>query len=247
MKKWGRIIVGLVIALCLISVFRVQVLQLAAVPLISDDNDHLRKADAILVLGGGADTRPFKAAKLFRAGLAPFLLVANELPLPIAELGFDRTGSEMTLQLLTQIERVPPDAVVVIGLAGSISLSHLRSGEIGAAEEAPGGEERGVYPDDRMECPLQQIGYVSSTFEEAKALYRWCRVYGAKSVIIVTNPFHSRRVRFVFDKVLKNAVQVQMATVDYHKFTPSDWWQSEEGLVTFNNEWIKTVYYWMKY
>jgi uncharacterized SAM-binding protein YcdF (DUF218 family) len=33
-------------------------------------NDPLAKADVIVVLGGGVETRPFEAAKLYRQGLA---------------------------------------------------------------------------------------------------------------------------------------------------------------------------------
>jgi uncharacterized SAM-binding protein YcdF (DUF218 family) len=40
-------------------------------------NDPPVKADAIVVLGGGAQFRPFEAARLYHAGLAPAILVMN--------------------------------------------------------------------------------------------------------------------------------------------------------------------------
>jgi hypothetical protein len=40
-------------------------------------SDHLDHADAILVLGGGLDVRPFAAADLYKRGLSSHILVAN--------------------------------------------------------------------------------------------------------------------------------------------------------------------------
>src|SRR4051812_8257198 len=40
-------------------------------------NDNLVKADAIVILGGGLETRPAEAARLYQKGLAPRILVLN--------------------------------------------------------------------------------------------------------------------------------------------------------------------------
>ena len=40
-------------------------------------SDELTHADAIAVLGGGIDTRPFAAADLYKRGFASTILVAN--------------------------------------------------------------------------------------------------------------------------------------------------------------------------
>jgi len=238
-------IAGLFIALTLLVVaFRVPILQLSAVPLISTDNGHLQKAEAILILGGGLDTRPFEAARLYKAGMAPLLLLANEEPGPVAELGLGRSGCEITLDILTMIEQIPPENIVLIGTAGSASLSEMGAFADGASN-----------PRAKLSS-AEKIGYVTSTFDEANALKKWCEAQRASSVIMVTNPFYSQRVRSIFHKVLEQRttngapgtkVTIQLATIDCRNYTPFDWWRSEAGLIAFNNEWIKTAYYWLKY
>ena len=54
------------------------------------------------------------------------------------------------------------------------------------------------------ESALQCVGHgVSSTYLESLAVRDWVRQAGAKSVIIPTDEFHTRRVRWVFRKVLR--------------------------------------------
>jgi uncharacterized SAM-binding protein YcdF (DUF218 family) len=234
MKKWVGIVLGLVLALILLFLFKAQVLRLAALPLVSSDNGHLQKADAILILGGAQDARSLGAIALYRGRAAPVILLANEQPLPIAEIGMDRTGTEVALEVLANFYRVPPQDIVVIGTSSNISYIDLLE-----LQNSRGRQE--------FLCELDRVGYVSSTMEEAKALRLYAIASQARSVIIVTNPFHSRRVRRIFDKILGGAAQVQVSTINYPKFGPDNWWESEEGVIAFNNEWVKAVYYWMKY
>jgi hypothetical protein len=42
-------------------------------------------------------------------------------------------------------------------------------------------------------------------------------------------------------------VRVQVVTVGSMEYTPADWWQHEEGLVAFQSEVIKYLYYRIKY
>jgi len=197
-----------------------------------------------MILGGGLDTRPFEAARLFRVGLAPVLLVSNEEPGAAAELGIERSRCEITVDLLTRIERVPPENIVLLGGIGSTRSSEMAS--FGPRESNPQSGSS-VFSD---------LGYLTSTFDEARALNKWLETNKADSIIIVTNPLHSQRVRWIFDKILERGpageerrtkVTIQLATIDCRKYTPLDWWQSEEGLIAFNNEWIKSAYYWFKY
>jgi hypothetical protein len=176
--------------------------------------------------------------------MATFLLVANEEPGPAAELGFDRSGCEITLDILTVIEQLPPENIVLIGTAGFSRLSDIRTFADGASNLHP------------KLASARKLGYVTLTFDEANAFKKWCEASRASSAIMVTNPLHSRRVRTIFAKVLEQGtpneapgtkVSIQVATVDCRKYTPFDWWQSEEGLIELNNEWIKTAYYWFKY
>src|ERR1017187_3127237 len=49
-------------------------------------NEPLAKADAIVVLGGGLEIRPFEAARLYQEGLAPKILLMDVKPSPTTKL-----------------------------------------------------------------------------------------------------------------------------------------------------------------
>jgi uncharacterized SAM-binding protein YcdF (DUF218 family) len=69
-------LLALAVCVLLLRVFSTQLLTAAAKPLIEDDG--LRKADAILVLGGdGYGDRTLKGAELAKAGYAPFVYVSG--------------------------------------------------------------------------------------------------------------------------------------------------------------------------
>jgi uncharacterized SAM-binding protein YcdF (DUF218 family) len=71
-------------------------------------------ADAIVVLGGGEDYRPFAAARLWKRGLAPVILVPEVKRSPTEELGLRPATTEVILGVL-RVEGVPDSAVVRIG------------------------------------------------------------------------------------------------------------------------------------
>src|ERR1035437_9386910 len=59
-------------------------------------NQSVTNADSIVVLGGGLQTRPFFAAKLFQEGLATRILLMNVKPDATTELGLTPTEQELT-------------------------------------------------------------------------------------------------------------------------------------------------------
>ncbi len=208
--------------------FRDRLLTWVALPLVSSDSGHLQKADAAMVLGGGSDTRSFEAAKLYFEGLTSTVLLANQEPGRAAELGLDRSGTEISLGVMTEIAGIPPESIVLLGTRG----------------EARWADQLGK---GQLLQEWKALGFVTSTFEEARVLQRWCQTHGARSVIVVTNTLYSSRVRRIFQKVLGEKIHLQVAAADSLKFNNEDWWRTEEGLIAVNNEWVKTVYYWLKY
>jgi uncharacterized SAM-binding protein YcdF (DUF218 family) len=168
-------------------------------------NDPLEKADAIVVLGGGLETRPFAAARLYRDGYAPRILVARPKASPTDELGLTTREMEVTRQVL------------------------LRAG----------------VPDGA----LTDIGNdVQSTYEESLAVRDWLKTNRATRLIIRTDVFHTRRVRWLFRKQLKGTgVALTVEAIPVREYTVADWWRHEQGLVAFQNEVLKSVYYHLKY
>ena len=183
--------------------FRAPILQSAAEAWAV--SDPLEPADAVVVLGGGANTRPFAAADDYQAGLVKVVL------LPLAKAtraeAADITASHSALNRAVLLKRgVPAQAVLIIG--------------------------NGVV----------------NTRDEAAAVRDWAQAAGAKKVIVVTEKFPARRVRWVFNRELSGlGVKVIMQSVPELEYDYRHWWVDERGIVAFQNEILKYVYYRLKY
>jgi len=89
---------------------------------------------------------------------------------------------------------------------------------------------------------------VASTYDESLAVRAWMEKSGVKSILIPTDLFHTRRVRWLFNRELKDMQgQVRVQAVRPPAYSAKDWWQHEEGLIAFESEVIKSIYYWFKY
>jgi uncharacterized SAM-binding protein YcdF (DUF218 family) len=107
-------------------------------------------------------------------------------------------------------------------------------------------EKLGVPPGKIIVLPAE--GGVTSTFDEAAALRQYAEANRVHRIILVTSAFHTRRARWIFEKTLAGLpVTLEMAAVPYIGFDQTDWWKSEGGLITLNNEYIKLFYYLFKY
>jgi len=85
MSKWLKRLIVAFLALCALLIacyiFRAPLLRGAASAWIV--NEPLTKADVIVVLGGGPETRPFEAAKLYHQEVASRIMVMNPTPVPM--------------------------------------------------------------------------------------------------------------------------------------------------------------------
>ena len=71
---------------------------------------------------------------------------------------------------------------------------------------------------------------VSSTYEEARVTLKVLRKNGMKSVIVVTDPFHSRRAQITFDDVFKTSdIKVTVHPVSADWYRSNTWWMSSSG------------------
>lgn len=104
-------------------------------------------------------------------------------------------------------------------------------------------EHEGI-PSSKIELLLEG----TSTWEEAEALERLCKEKGWKKVMILSSMFHMNRVRFVFEDRFEAAgIEVLFCGAPSSRYDEKVWWQSEEGLLMVNNEYVKLIYYWLKY
>jgi uncharacterized SAM-binding protein YcdF (DUF218 family) len=89
---------------------------------------------------------------------------------------------------------------------------------------------------------------LSSTYEEAAALRSWALRSHPRSLIVPTEYFSSRRVRWVLSRELADTgTQVQVPALDDPEYPRIEWWKNEKGFLVFQNEIIKFIYYRIKY
>lgn len=101
----------------------------------------------------------------------------------------------------------------------------------------------GVHPSI---CIILNRG--TSTMEEAEAILEYCERHGHKKIMIISNKFHLRRIHWVFRSMFKEkGIDIVLHGAASSRYDEYRWWQSEEGLIATNNEYMKLGYYWWKY
>jgi uncharacterized SAM-binding protein YcdF (DUF218 family) len=164
----------------------------------------IARADAVAVLGGGLDTRPFAAAELYKKGLVPKILVSQ----------------------------VPDGRATRMGVVpGHSELNRKVLGELG-------------IPDAAIEMFGQANG---NTRDEAIALREWADHHHASVIVIPTEDFSARRVRWIFNREFAESSARLKITAVPVGYTREDWWKSEAGFIAFQNEIMKYLYYRLKY
>jgi len=95
---------------------------------------------------------------------------------------------------------------------------------------------------------LDILPFGTSTKEEVDLIVEYCKKHKLKKVIIVSNKFHTRRIyRSVRKAFVDNDLQVIINGAPSSNYLESYWWKYENGLITVNNEYIKLLYYFIKY
>lgn len=88
---------------------------------------------------------------------------------------------------------------------------------------------------------------LKDTYDEAVALRDWAKHSGAHTILVPTDIFAARRLRWIMHRVFGNDAVVLVPAIDPPDYTRNDWWKTEGGVVTFQNEVVKYVYYRLKY
>jgi uncharacterized SAM-binding protein YcdF (DUF218 family) len=168
-------------------------------------SDEMSAADAIVVLGGGLDTRPAAAAQLYKRGLAPRILIADTDSGPTGEAGT---------------------------VSGHTAANRAALIKLGIPQEA-----------------IQLFGrHPSSTYEEARALEAWAAATGARRVVVPTEIFVTRRARWIIDRQLAAVgARVSVYAVAPRGFDRTNWWRHAQGVVSFQTEVLKYLYYRLSY
>lgn len=91
---------------------------------------------------------------------------------------------------------------------------------------------------------------VISTYQEAELLKAWIARNPApvRSVTVVSDPFHMRRARWTFKRVLGKTVEVRMAPVPFEMTNlQRRWWTGWRSRQYVRDEYEKLIYYVLRY
>ncbi|MEN9347654.1 MAG: hypothetical protein RLZZ77_1165 [Bacteroidota bacterium] len=88
----------------------------------------------------------------------------------------------------------------------------------------------------------------TSTMEESDEILAYCKEHQLKKITLISSTFHLRRIRWVFEEKFQEAgIEVRLHGATDKEFDAENWWKNEQGLITTNNEYIKLLYYIIKY
>jgi uncharacterized SAM-binding protein YcdF (DUF218 family) len=106
-------------------------------------------------------------------------------------------------------------------------------------------EMQGVSAEDI----LLRGGSAANTYEEAVALGKLLdKENSIQAVIVVSTPYHLQRARWVFNKFVGFRVDLQYASVPFAiSQYKQRWWEDKLSLAMVKNEYLKLLYYFLKY
>lgn len=104
---------------------------------------------------------------------------------------------------------------------------------------------QGVPTEDVIKLESKAI----STYQEAQELKRLLENDPTlRSVIVVSSPYHMRRVHWTFEQVLDDQITLQFAPVPFERSRDNrQWWTDRRSQKNVINEYIKLFIYWLKY
>lgn len=89
---------------------------------------------------------------------------------------------------------------------------------------------------------------VTSTYDEAMSVLAWAKDNGVSRILLVTDPFHTRRSRWIFKRLLEPwGIEVITVAAPPKGYDLDHWWDNEFSLVEFPNDVVKYLLYRTKY
>jgi uncharacterized SAM-binding protein YcdF (DUF218 family) len=97
--------------------------------------------------------------------------------------------------------------------------------------------ERGV-PKDKI---LRFTHDADSTREEAEALVKLAKTRKWHKTIVVTSNYHTRRARYIFNRVFPQDIEVRVASARDGDFDPQRWWEKRKSTKELMHEFAGMV------
>jgi uncharacterized SAM-binding protein YcdF (DUF218 family) len=172
---------------------------------------ELASADAIVVMSGSATYRERAdwAAKLYREGRAPIIILTND---------------------------------------------SLKSGWDKKEERNPYFYELAARELQRLGVPESKIQVVSDialgTYEESVGVRDYASAHQLKRLLVVTSAYHSRRTLWSLRHACEGSgmeIGIDSPPPGWQTPAPARWWWRRWGWKVVAGEYVKLIYYWMRY
>lgn len=94
--------------------------------------------------------------------------------------------------------------------------------------------DRGVPESVIIRFPI----HAEDTLEEAEALSSFLSSRGWKKILLVTSNYHTRRARYIYERILPRGFELRVIAAADSDFDPDNWWRSREGEKLFLHEFL---------
>ncbi len=170
---------------------------------------------------------------LFLRGLGAFLIVGDRLKKSDAVVALGGGGEWRVVEAVRLIDqRYAPRLVLT------------EPGEINPGE-GPGSQYFRMVAIENGLSPFAievTDGIQASTHDEAVAVLRLMEQHDYKSIIVVTDPFHTQRTRIIFRDVFQGSGRtVRVHPVPHHWYRSDTWFLSAAGWQQTIQEYVKMV------
>jgi uncharacterized SAM-binding protein YcdF (DUF218 family) len=102
-------------------------------------------------------------------------------------------------------------------------------------------------PEERVELLPEPV---AGTHEEAELVRQYAASHKFQSVLIVTSAYHSRRALWTFSRVFRDTstqIGLVSAPAEVETPRPATWWLTRRGWRLVPTEYVKMIYYVVKY
>ena len=173
--------------------------------------------------------------------LGQWLVVAD----PLA-----RSDAILVLEGLTPLRELEAAALFREGWAPRVVLTLARSPIPEEARRLAGDPE----PQERAARVLRRGGVadtdivrldrpVENTLDELTIGFEYARAHGFRRVIVVSSPYHMRRVRIIWNSRFEGEVSALMRPTRYEPVDPARWWRAGRSLEDTLHETVGIVHF----
>lgn len=103
----------------------------------------------------------------------------------------------------------------------------------------------------RMGVPQSAVKVMqsgSSTEEEVKLIGSWMQAHPKANALVISSDFHTRRIQWTLERLLPEAHRrLAVVGAECTYFNQHRWWENENGMIAVNNEYMKLLYYRLKF